>query len=442
MYTAAVTGTAVVKDSAGVDVTTQFIVNKVDGKLTINMPKGTTATVTANNRTYDGTAQPLVNVDNSTLVGGEMQYRLGEGEYSTAIPEATETGYYTVYYNLVPDEFHSAVDEQSVTVKIEANFTTLNDAIASATDYYNTIKDTYTDIAAALQSAIDAAQLIADNADASQAVVDAAVVAMNDAKSSAENKSAFEVSKAAGVLTALGKGLAGDSDEVNAIIDAAKAAIEALVYDETKTLAENEAQIEAILTQFDADLTAQRNAEKAAFDAAKADGENGANSRTRAGDVKDAATLIEAAKNAIDALEYDETLKPDANNARVDQILTQLDTDLAAARVNAFEAYKAEQKAALGASKGDIKNDFAPKLLEKAYADIDALSYDESMSFDENCARVNQIVKQASADIERSIGACPLCGEHHDGHNAIKAIHYVIYWLTWMFRDWLPGFIK
>ena len=442
VYTAAVTGTAVVKDSAGVDVTAQFIVNKVDGKLTINMPKGTTATVTANNRTYDGTAQPLVNVDNSTLVGGEMQYRLGEGEYSTSIPEATETGYYTVYYNLVPDEFHSAVDEQSVTVKIEANFTTLNDAIASATDYYNTIKDTYADIAAALQNAIDAAQLIADNADASQAVVDAAAVAMNDAKSSAENKSAFEVSKAAGVLTALGKALAGDSDEVNAIIDAAKAAIEALVYDETKTLAENEAQIEAILTQFDADLTAQRNAEKAAFDAAKADGENGANSRTRAGDVKDAATLIEAAKNAIDALEYDETLKPDANNARVDQILTQLDTDLAAARVNAFEAYKAEQKAALGASKGEIKNNFAPKLLEKAYADIDALSYDENVSFDENCARVNQIVKQASADIERSIGACPLCGEHHDGHKAIKAIHYVIYWLTWMFRDWLPGFIK
>lgn len=68
--------------------------------------------------------------------------------------------------------------------------------------------------------------------------------------------------------------------------------------------------------------------------------------------MKDAATLIEAAKNAIDALEYDETLKPDANNARVDQILTQLDTDLAAARANAFEAYKAEQKAALGAFKG------------------------------------------------------------------------------------------
>ena len=39
-------------------------------------------------------------------------------------------------------------------------------------------------------------------------------------------------------------------------------------------------------------------------------------------------------------------------------------------------------------------------------------------------------------------GSCPLCGENHAGHNAIKAIHYVIWWLTWIFRDWLPGFFK
>ena len=39
-------------------------------------------------------------------------------------------------------------------------------------------------------------------------------------------------------------------------------------------------------------------------------------------------------------------------------------------------------------------------------------------------------------------GGCPLCGQNHDGNNAIKAIHYVMWWLTWLFRDWLPGFFK
>ena len=39
-------------------------------------------------------------------------------------------------------------------------------------------------------------------------------------------------------------------------------------------------------------------------------------------------------------------------------------------------------------------------------------------------------------------GGCPLCGEDHTGHNAIKAIHYVMWWLIWAFRDWMPGFLK
>ena len=55
------------------------------------------ATVTANNRTYDGTEKPLVNVDNSTLVGGTMQYALGNATeatqpYTTSIPTGTNAG--------------------------------------------------------------------------------------------------------------------------------------------------------------------------------------------------------------------------------------------------------------------------------------------------------------------------------------------------------------
>ena len=57
------------------------------------------ATVTANNRTYDGTEKPLVTVT-GTPTGGGMQYVLGENAttapadnlYTTSIPAKTDAG--------------------------------------------------------------------------------------------------------------------------------------------------------------------------------------------------------------------------------------------------------------------------------------------------------------------------------------------------------------
>ena len=68
--------------------------------VTINKANAAPATVTANNRTYDGTEKPLVTVDDSTLVGGEMRYALGtdantapaDNLYTTSIPTATDAG--------------------------------------------------------------------------------------------------------------------------------------------------------------------------------------------------------------------------------------------------------------------------------------------------------------------------------------------------------------
>ena len=72
------------------------------------------ATVTANNRTYDGTDKPLVTADNSTLVGGTMQYAIGTSAttaptsgWSTSIPTATNVGTYYVWYKVVGDENHA-----------------------------------------------------------------------------------------------------------------------------------------------------------------------------------------------------------------------------------------------------------------------------------------------------------------------------------------------
>ena len=90
--------------------------------VTINPLPGYASTVTYINRPYDGTTRPLITVDDSTLVGGTMQYALGtsattaptEG-WSEDIPEGTDVGVYYVWSKLVPDMYHAATDPTVVT---------------------------------------------------------------------------------------------------------------------------------------------------------------------------------------------------------------------------------------------------------------------------------------------------------------------------------------
>ena len=64
--------------------------------VTIARADSTAATVTANNRTYDGTEKPLVTVTGEAT-GGTMNYALGTAteateQYTTSIPTATNAG--------------------------------------------------------------------------------------------------------------------------------------------------------------------------------------------------------------------------------------------------------------------------------------------------------------------------------------------------------------
>jgi hypothetical protein len=83
------------------------------------------ATVTANNRTYDGTEQALVSVDNTTLFGGTMYYAVTTGRtapdkssYTTFIPRATSAGTYYVWYKVVGDANHKDTEAAYVISKI------------------------------------------------------------------------------------------------------------------------------------------------------------------------------------------------------------------------------------------------------------------------------------------------------------------------------------
>ena len=65
---------------------------------------------------YIGVAQELVEAGSTTF--GEIEYSLDGENYTTALPTATETGIYTVYYRVMGDETHNDYAPQTVTAKI------------------------------------------------------------------------------------------------------------------------------------------------------------------------------------------------------------------------------------------------------------------------------------------------------------------------------------
>ena len=94
----------------------------VDVEVTVGKANAVPATVTANNRTYDGAEKPLVTVTGEPT-GGTMQYALGTATeatqpYTTSIPTATNAGTYYVWYKVIGDPNHNDSVPACVTINI------------------------------------------------------------------------------------------------------------------------------------------------------------------------------------------------------------------------------------------------------------------------------------------------------------------------------------
>lgn len=77
---------------------------------TYNPPSG-------NTYTYDGIEHELVTV-NGDVTGGTMYFKVGDGEWTDAIPKASAAGIYTVSWKIVGDANHTDVTGDTVTASI------------------------------------------------------------------------------------------------------------------------------------------------------------------------------------------------------------------------------------------------------------------------------------------------------------------------------------
>ena len=83
----------------------------------VDLPAASVTTApTAKTLTYNGAEQVLITAGAAN--GGEMQYKLDSGSYSSELPKAENAGTYTVYYKAKGDSAHSDSTEQSFTVTI------------------------------------------------------------------------------------------------------------------------------------------------------------------------------------------------------------------------------------------------------------------------------------------------------------------------------------
>ena len=90
-------------------------------QLTVTIAKAdaqVTAPTAKTGLTYNGESQALVVA--GSAIGATIEYKLGDGEWTTDIPTATDAGEYTVVYRAVADANYNVVDtEQQLTVTIK-----------------------------------------------------------------------------------------------------------------------------------------------------------------------------------------------------------------------------------------------------------------------------------------------------------------------------------
>ncbi len=298
--------------------------------------------------TYNGQAQELVTA--GTATGGEMQYALGNateatGHYTTSIPTETNAGTYYVWYKVIGDANHNDSEDDFVEAKINpVDKTDLNNAIKEAEAYYNTIKvnSDYSEQKEALGSAISTAKLLAGNDNVTAAEVSEGITAVNSAKATAET------------------------------------AVEGII-----------------------------ESNKEAFTAEKATQKNNADALAKDGDSDASRKLIEDAKKAIDAIDFDNTKTLDDNKAALADIITKLTDNLTTQRAAdklaadkaAFEVEKTTKQKAADALSEELDSDASKKLITDAKAAIEALTYDETKSLDENKAAIEAVITSLKTDL-------------------------------------------
>ena len=310
----------------------------------------------------------------------------------------------------------------------------LDDAMGNAALYYLAIKDGYPAIAADLLAALKQGR--ADRYDplADQDAFDEDAAKLNAAVDAA--KAAVELADAkAAAKEELAK--YKNADDYRA---AEQADLAAAISDGNDAI-DGAADISAV--------TDALNNAKAVIDAIK----TLADSMKKEGDSDVCAALVEAAKEAVDAVTYDESKTLDDNKDAVDgaAALSQLAAALAEHRAaeaddpkEAFEEYRATLLTLAEALRREGDSEAVTAMIDDAVAALTDFAYDEAKTLAENEEALNDVLtrfadsvraqRRAERQAELNKQPCSLCGEHHTG-SLLNNFVGILHGLIWIMRS-------
>jgi len=96
-------------DNNSVDVTENYNITKLSGSFTIEPKDVIFTSPTSVSVDYNGDFQNLVSV--GSCDHGHFEYKINDGEFSTDIPNARDSGTYTIYYKIIADTNYKAPEE-------------------------------------------------------------------------------------------------------------------------------------------------------------------------------------------------------------------------------------------------------------------------------------------------------------------------------------------
>ena len=127
------------------------------------------------------------------------------------------------------------------------------------------------------------------------------------------------------------------------------------------------------------------------------------NALAKSGDPDTVATIISTAVSSINS--YSSSESYESQVAAIDAIVAKAVTDVAAARVSAFDSYKTA-KSAESDTKASIYSGYdSSSLIADAKSEISAVEYDTNKLYSENTATVDAIVEKLASDITAKLTA-------------------------------------
>lgn len=197
----------------------------------------------------------------------------------------------------------------------------------------------------------------------------------------------------------------GDSQAVTNLINSAKNDIESTSYNDNLTLEANKELLKNMFGTVSRKVDTQR-ANETQLNTYKVEKAAYVETLKVEGDSDKVAGLINEAKAAITALSYDENKSLEENKTAVDNIVTKVETDVKAQRINeakeAFETYKTEKEQYTLSLRGKNDPQNVGQLINDANKKLMDLGYDETKSLSVNKEAVDIIVTELEKNIRNA----------------------------------------